>query len=158
MSQSQNFQPPAPDSFTEAPAPAPAASGNIGLGIVAAVVAALVIGAIYGAIIGATKYEIGYAAIAVGAVIGLAAGKIGGRNPLLPVISVLLALAAVLGGQMFGMAMITADEAGVSTTDVLNLGISLLFDGWKENADPMTFLFFAVGGYAAFQTARKTAA
>ncbi|MFJ4780393.1 hypothetical protein [Streptomyces sp. NPDC088762] len=156
---SQNFQPPAPSSYTEAPAPAPVqASGNVGLGIVAAVVAAVATAAAYGAIIGATKYEISYASLAVGAVIGLAAGKLGGRNPLLPVLSALLALAAILGGQMFGMAMITADEAGVSTTDVLNLGVSLLFDGWKENAEPMTFLFLAVGGYAAFQVARKTAA
>ncbi|MEU6313170.1 hypothetical protein [Streptomyces sp. NPDC047014] len=153
----QNFQPPAPASYTPAPAPAPARGGNIGLGIAAAVGAALVLAAVYGAVIGTTKYEIGYAAVAVGAVIGLAAGKVGGRNPVLPVLSVLLALAAVLGGQMFGLAMIVADQNSVSTTDVLNLGVSLLFEGWKENADPMTFLFFAIGGYAAFQTARKTA-
>lgn len=155
---SQNFQPPAPDSFTEAPAaPAPARTGNVGLGIVAAVVAAVVTAAIYGAIIGATNYQIGYAAVGVGAVIGLAAGKLGGRNPLLPVLSVPLSLVAVLGGQIYGMAVLEADAAGVSTTDVLNLGVSLLFDAWKENASPMTLLFFAIGGYAAFQTARKTA-
>ncbi|MFD9408458.1 hypothetical protein ACFWBN_15790 [Streptomyces sp. NPDC059989] len=156
---SQNFQPPAPDSFTEAPAaPAPARTGNIGLGIAAAVVAALVIGAIYGAIIGATNYQIGYAAVAVGAVVGLAAGKLGGRNPLLPVLSALLSLAAVLGGQMFGLAMLIAEEYSISTTDVLDSGVAKLFDAWKETSSPMTFLFLAIGAYASFQTARKTAA
>lgn len=179
---SQNVQPPAPDAATPPPSPAqapapspylapypsrdlaqsapaaPAATGNIGLGIAAAVVAAVVTAAIYGAIIGATNYQIGYAAAIVGAAIGFAAGRFGGRNPLLPVLSVLLAVAAVLGGQIYGMAMIVAEQSGVATTDVLDLGISMLFDGWLEDAGPMTFLFFALGGYAAFQTARKTAA
>ncbi len=63
----QNFQPPAPASYTPAPAPAPARSGNLGLGIAATVGSALVLAGVYGAIIGATKYEIGYAAVAVGA-------------------------------------------------------------------------------------------
>ncbi|MFD9335929.1 hypothetical protein ACFWBF_16180 [Streptomyces sp. NPDC060028] len=156
---SQNFQPPAPSSYTEAPAaPAPARAGNIGLGLVAAVVAALVTAGIYGAIIGATKYQIGYAAVGVGFVIGFAAGKLGGRNPLLPVVGALLSLVAVLAGQILGIAMIGADELGVGTLDVLNLGVSLLFDAWKEDSDPLTFLFLAIGGYTAFQTARKIAA
>ncbi|MGW4504505.1 hypothetical protein ACWENO_07645 [Streptomyces sp. NPDC004436] len=156
----QNFQPPAPASYTPAPAPAPAParSGNLGLGIAATVGSALVLAGVYGAIIGATKYEIGYAAVAVGAVIGVVAGKVGGRNPVLPVLSVLLALAAVLAGQILGMAMIVADQNVLSLADVLGLGVSVLFDAWKEEANPMTFLFFAIGGYAAFQTARKTAA
>lgn len=156
---SQNFQPPAPDSFTEAPAPAPApARGNVGLGIAAAVGAALVTAAIYGAIIGASGYQIGYAAVAVGAVIGLAAGKLGGSNPVLPVLSGVLSLAAVFAGQIFGIAWIVGKELGQSTTDVLGLGFSPLVDMWKEVSGPMTFLFLAIGAYAAFQSARKTAA
>ncbi|MFD7559016.1 MULTISPECIES: hypothetical protein [unclassified Streptomyces] len=154
----QNFQPPAPDSFTEAPAPAPARTGNIGLGIAAAVVAALVTAAAYGAIIGASGYQIGYAAVAVGAVIGLAAGKLGGSNPVLPVLSGLLSLAAVFGGQLFGIAWLAAEQLGVKTTDILGEGVSPLVDAWKEVSSPMTFLFLAIGAYAAFQSARKVGA
>ncbi|MBT2445811.1 hypothetical protein J7F03_01650 [Streptomyces sp. ISL-43] len=177
---SQQFQPPAPESTTPAtdtaapapagfpaqsgadflapaPVPVPARPGNVGLGIGAAVVAALVTAAIYGTIIGLTKYQIGYAAVAVGVVVGFAAGKLGGRNPLLPVISALLSLGAVFAGQIFGLAMIGADQFGVGTLDVLNLGFSLLVDTWKETSGPMTYLFLAFGGYTAFQTARKTA-
>ncbi|MFJ8013069.1 hypothetical protein [Streptomyces sp. NPDC096339] len=155
---SQNFQPPAPDSFTEAPAPAPARTGNIGLGIVAAVVAALVAAGIYGAIIGGTNHEIGYAAVGVGAVIGLAAGKLGGRNPILPVLSAILAIGAVVAGQLVGTAMIGADVLNSGAMDVLTNQFDLVQESWKEDLDPMSFLFFGLGAVVAFQTARKTAA
>ncbi|OKK20950.1 hypothetical protein AMK16_11180 [Streptomyces sp. CB00455] len=159
---SQNFpQPPEPDDFTAAPpAPAPARSGNLALGVAAAVVVALVTAGIYGAIIGASRHEIGYAAVGVGALIGFAAGKLGGPNPVVPVVSALLSVAAVFAGQILGIAVIDAHQLGVSMLDMLDLGVSvsLLFDVWKQDADPLTYLFFAVGAYAAFQTARKTAA
>lgn len=178
---SQNFQPPAPESAapsTDAPAApaagfpaqsgadflaapqaqAPARSGNIGLGIAAAVVAALVTAGIYGAVIGGTGYQVGYAAVGVGFLIGIAAGRLGGPNPLLPVVSALLSLAAVFAGQIFGIAMLGADELGVGTLDVLNIGFTPLVDAWKEVSDPLTYVFLAIGGYTAFQTARKTAA
>ncbi|MDD9378319.1 hypothetical protein M8Z33_16975 [Streptomyces sp. ZAF1911] len=175
---SQQFPSPAPDAGTPAPeaaaapapypgpsgadflqaqAPAPARPANVGLGIAAAVGAALVTGALYGTIIGLSGYQIGYAAIGVGAAVGFAAGKLGGSNPLLPVLSALLSLAAVFGGQLFGIAMYNADDLGVSTLDVLNLGTSLLVDAWKEDSGPMTYLFLAIGGYTAFQSARKAA-
>ncbi|MFB6618779.1 hypothetical protein ACIGFK_31890 [Streptomyces sp. NPDC085524] len=155
---SQNFQPPAPDSFTEAPAPAPARTGNIGLGIAAAVVAALVAAAIYGAIIGSTKHEIGYAAVGVGIIVGFAAGKLGGSNPVLPVVSAVLAIGAVVAGQLLGTAIIGADVLNSSVMDLLTNGFDLVQASWKEDLDPMSFLFFAIGAVLAFQTARKTAA
>ena len=79
-------------------APAPVRD-NLVVGLLAAVVAAVVAAALYGVIIGATKHQIGYAAVGVGFVIGLAAGKLGGRNPVLPIASVVLALVSVYFGQ-----------------------------------------------------------
>ncbi|MFI5827354.1 hypothetical protein ACIA6C_08840 [Streptomyces sp. NPDC051578] len=155
---SQQFQPPAPSSYTEVAAPAPARSGNVALGVVAALVAAVVAAGIYGAIIGVTKYQVGYAAVGVGALVGFAAGKLGGRNPLLPVVSVLVSLAAIFAGQIFGIAMIGADELKVGVLDVLNMGVSLLVDAWKEDAGPMTFLFLGIGGFVSFGAAKKAAA
>ncbi|UQX02589.1 hypothetical protein [Streptomyces sp. RerS4] len=153
---SQNFQPPAPASYTEAPAPAPA-RGNVGLGIVAAVVAALVAIGVYGAIIKGTEREIGYAAVGVGALIGFAAGKVGGRNAVLPVLGALLSVVAVLAGQMFGLALIAADALDVSAVDILLEDTSALIEAWKTDANPLTYLFLAIGGYAAFQVSRKIA-
>ncbi|MFJ9338289.1 hypothetical protein ACIRP0_03220 [Streptomyces sp. NPDC101733] len=153
---SQNFQPPAPSSYSQAPAPAPA-SGNVAFGVLAAVVAGLVSAAVYGAIVKATEHEIGYAAVGVGALVGFAAGKIGGRNAVLPVVAVLVSVAAVLAGQLFGVALSGAEQLSETVVDVLTQRTSEVVDNWQANAGPMTFLFLALGGYAAFQISRKTA-
>jgi hypothetical protein len=139
------------------PAPPTPARGNVALGVVAAVVAALVTAGIYGAIIGATEREIGYAAVGVGFLIGLAAGKLGGSNPVLPVVSALLSLGAVYLGQLIGIAMITADLANVSFSTVITEHFDSVTAGWKETADAMTFVFFAIGAFAAFSGAKKAA-
>ncbi|GHI87907.1 hypothetical protein [Streptomyces xanthophaeus] len=153
---SQNFQPPAPSSYTQAPAPAPARSGNVGFGIVAAVVAALVSAAAYGWIMQAADREIGYAAAGVGLLVGLAAGKIGGRNVILPVVAAALSLGAVYLGQMFFIVLALAEYGNVGAGEVFDtVGISGLNDIWKEGTDAMSFLFFALGAFTAFGTAKK---
>ncbi|MFD9435771.1 hypothetical protein [Streptomyces sp. NPDC060002] len=146
--------PPAPAPFAPATAPA---RNNLALGLVVAVVVALVTAGIYGGIVGATEYEIGYAAVGVGFLIGFAAGKIGGTNPVLPVVSALLSLGAVYLGQLIGIAMIGADELDVSATSLFTEHFDLLTEGWSETADAMTFLFLAIGAFAAFSGAKKAA-
>ncbi|WP_262056182.1 hypothetical protein [Streptomyces sp. STR69] len=130
---------------------------NIALGLVTAVVAALVAAGIYGVVIGTTKHEIGWAAVGVGFVIGLAAGKLGGRNPVLPVVSAVLALGAVYLGQLVGEAMIGADELGVNFSKVFFDHFDVVQDAWKADADPITFIFFAIAAFAAFSGAKKAA-
>ncbi|MFJ7587282.1 hypothetical protein ACIQZO_07765 [Streptomyces sp. NPDC097617] len=153
---SQNVTPPAPDSFTAAPAPAPARTGNLGLGVVAAVVAALVAAGAYGGIMNAIDREIGYAAIGVGLLVGLAAGKIGGRNPILPAVAALLSLGAVYLGQLFFIALVLADYGKVGVGEVFSeVGFGGLADLWKEGMDFMSYVFLAIGGAAAFSAAKK---
>ncbi|MFD7260992.1 hypothetical protein [Streptomyces sp. NPDC059874] len=153
---SQNFQPPAPDSFTEAPAAPAARTGNVGLGIVAAVVAALVAAGAYGYIMNAIDREIGYAAAGVGLLVGLAAGKVGGRNPILPLIAAALSLGAVYLGQLTFIALALADFGNVGVGEVLSkAGVGGLNDIWKESVDAMSFLFLAIGGFVAFGAAKK---
>ncbi|MEW2621119.1 hypothetical protein [Streptomyces sp. NPDC048106] len=137
-------------------APAPA-GGNLAVGLIAAVVAAVVAAGLYGLIIGATKHEIGYAAVGVGFVVGLAAGKAGGRNAVLPIASVVLALASVYFGQLVGEAMIGAKALGVNFTEVFFGHFSVVQEAWKSDADPLTFLFFVIAGFAAFSAAKKAA-
>ncbi|HZF90950.1 hypothetical protein [Streptomyces sp.] len=140
------------------PAPvAPARGGNVALGVVTAVVVALVTAGVYGAVVGATEYEIGYAAVGVGFLVGFATGKIGGSNPVLPVISAVLSLGAVYLGQLIGIAVLSADLLGVSATEMFTENFSLLTEAWKETADAMTFLFLAIGGVVAFSGAKKAA-
>ncbi|GHG00477.1 MULTISPECIES: hypothetical protein [Streptomyces] len=139
------------------PAPAPRRN-NIGLGLVAAVVAALVTAGIYGAILGGTETEIGWAAIGVGFAVGFAAGKVGGGNPVLPVVSAVLSLGAVYLGQLVGIAVYASKEFGVSFTDLFFNEFGMLTEAWAEGKDAMTFLFLALGAVAAFSAAKKASA
>ncbi|MFJ6463698.1 hypothetical protein ACIQM0_22170 [Streptomyces sp. NPDC091387] len=138
-------------------APVAPARDNVGLGILAAVVAAVVAGAVYGAIIGATKHEIGYAAVGVGFLVGFASGKVGGRNPALPVLSAVFALIAVYFGQLLGEAMIAAKQLPVTVSEMFFDHFSVLNELWKADSDFISYLFFAVAAVAAFSGAKKAA-
>ncbi|MGW2682794.1 hypothetical protein ACWC6I_06480 [Streptomyces sp. NPDC001414] len=144
----------APVAVPQPPAPS---RGNVALGLAAAVVAAVAAAALYGMIIGFTEHEIGWAAVGVGFVIGLAAGRLGGRNPVLAVAAALLALGSVYLGQLVGEAMIGADQLDLGFSEVFFQHFGVVQDAWKEQADPLTFLFFAIAGWAAFSGARKAA-
>ncbi|MEU1476798.1 hypothetical protein [Streptomyces sp. NPDC005760] len=149
--------PPAPGvPYGAAPAPAPVRN-NIGLGLVAAFVAAVAAAGVYGAIIGLTKHEIGWAAVGVGFLVGLAAGRLGGRNPVLPVASAILSLGSVYIGQLVGEGIIGAKETPLSFSELFFQHFDVLQEAWKADADPLTFLFFAIAAYVAFTGARKAA-
>ncbi|MFE2965318.1 hypothetical protein ACFXKC_16915 [Streptomyces sp. NPDC059340] len=142
--------------FPMAPvAPAAPVRDKLGLGLAAAVGAALVAAGVYGVIIDLTKHQIGWAAVGVGFVIGLAAGRVGGRNPILPIAGVILSVASVYLGQLVGEAMIGAKEIGVGFNEVFFQHFSAVQEAWKAQANPLTFLFFAIAAYAAFSGAKK---
>lgn len=136
-------------------APAPPVRDNVVLGLAAAAGTAIVAAAVYGGIAGAIESEIGIAAIAVGFLIGWVAGKVGGHNPILGVVSALFALAAVYLGQIFSYAIIGAEEFGVSVSEMLFDQFSLLTEVWNADKEAMTFLFFALAAFAAFSAAKK---
>ncbi|MFF4423941.1 hypothetical protein ACFY04_24700 [Streptomyces sp. NPDC001549] len=155
---SQNFTPPAPDSYTAAPAPAPARSGNLALAILGAVVTALAAGAAYGGLMGAIEYQIGYAAAGVGFLVALAAVRLGGNNPALPTVSALLTLAGVYAGYVLAEAIAISKDYPVSVPELLTSEIAQVHQSYVDTFEPISVLFFAIGAYAAFQTARKAAA
>lgn len=147
----------APGTVPPPPAPLAPPQGNIALGLGAALVAAVAAAALYGVVIGLTKHEIGWAAVGVGFVIGLAAGKLGGRNPALAITAAVLALGSVYLGQLVGEAMIGADQLDVAFSEVFFQHFGVVQDAWKEEADPLTFVFFAIAAWAAFSGAQKAA-
>ncbi|MFD9478220.1 MULTISPECIES: hypothetical protein [Streptomyces] len=153
---SQNFTPPAPDSYTAAPAPAPARSGNIGLAFAGALVTALAAGAAYGGIMGAINFQIGYLAAGVGFLVALVATRLGGRNPILPALSAVLTLAGVYAGYVLAEAVSLAKANPASTaTELLTSHLAEVHTSYLDNFNPIWILFYAIGAYAAFQTARK---
>lgn len=166
--QDQNQQPGA----FGGPAPAgqfapqvPQRSGNAALGIIVAVVAAAVLGIAYAYVLKATFNEdkgevtqIGYVAIIVGALIGAAAGKLAGRNIAVWVIGAVLALASVFLGELYGYALIMNEyvPGAPATTEIFFEHFGDLFDGWKEDADALNYIFFLLAPAAAASVASRT--
>jgi hypothetical protein len=145
-----------------APAPgAPGRSGNLGVAIAVGFVAMIVGALIYGGLMRAMakdngEYsEIGYAAVVVGALVGAALGKIGGRNPALPIIAVLLSLVGIFLGQFFGYGLLINHWSEMPLADIYTEHSNDLFKGWKEDFDVMTGLFYLIGGAAAFSLSKK---
>ncbi|MBY8881799.1 hypothetical protein [Actinacidiphila acidipaludis] len=143
------------------PPPAPMAPmaqrDNAGLGILAGLGAVVVSALLYGLLIKGTKHEIGWAALAVGALVGLALGKVGGRNPVLPFVGIPLALLGVYLGQLFGLALIAASANDVGVVDVFTQHFSFLQHAWKESLGAKDFLFFGIAGLEGFVFTKRVA-
>ncbi|MFE7480147.1 hypothetical protein [Streptomyces sp. NPDC057552] len=140
--------------FAPAP-PAPPARNNILYGVLAALGAAIVAGVLYGVLMGSIEREFGYAAVGVGFLIGFAAGKLGGANPVIIGAAAVLSIAAVYLGQLIGYTMVMADVAHVSFSDVLFDHFDAVTRAWTAESGFMTYVFFAFGALAAFGGVKK---
>lgn len=167
----QPYGAPGPAGFNGAaypPPPAAPARDNAGLGILVGVAVMLVAVFAYGGIMRAlakddgTYSEVGYAALAVGLLIGAAMGKVGGRNPVLPVVGAVLALVGVFLGEIVGLSMIASHYAALGGGDIswftiLTEHFSVVFDQWKEDFDVMSFFFLALAGVEGFVITKRVA-
>ncbi|MFF3121659.1 hypothetical protein ACFVRD_04590 [Streptomyces sp. NPDC057908] len=144
--------------FAGAPfAPPAPARNNIGLGLLTAVVTALVAALLYGVIAGAIEREVGYIAVGVGFLVGFAASKVGGQNPVIAVVSAVLSVGAVYLGQLVGIAIILSDLVHQSASSLFIDHFDVLTKAWSEGADFKTYLFLLLGAAAAFGGAKKAA-
>ncbi|MET9919785.1 hypothetical protein ACFV1C_31695 [Streptomyces sp. NPDC059605] len=130
---------------------------KVGLGLLTALVTALVAAFLYGVIAGAIEREIGYIAIGVGFLVGFAASKVGGRNPILPVVSAVLSVGAVYLGQLIGVSIILSDLAQQSAATLFFDNFDVLTKAWSEAADFKAYIFLLLGAVAAFGGAKKAA-
>ncbi|MER6639431.1 hypothetical protein ABT285_28290 [Streptomyces microflavus] len=145
-----------PGPFSGAPfAPAPPARNNLALGVLVALGAAVVAAVLYGVILGSIEREIGYAAVGVGFLVGFAAAKLGGANPVTIAAAAVFSIGAVYLGQLIGYAMVMSDVARVSFSEVFLDHFDTVTQVWKEEADFMRYLFLALGAVAAIGGAKK---
>ncbi|MFG2712714.1 hypothetical protein ACGFX2_19485 [Streptomyces goshikiensis] len=155
----QSLQPPAPDSLTPAAPAAPARGGNVALAVAAAAATALVAGGAYGGVMAAIAYQIGFLAAGVGILVGLVAGRLGGRNPVLPAVSAVLTLVGVYAGYLLCEAVLIArDNPPATVIEQLTSRFAETHQSYLDNFDPISLVFFLFGAVAAFQTAGKSAA
>ncbi|WP_333771385.1 hypothetical protein [Streptomyces sp. IBSBF 2435] len=142
--------------------------GNPGLAVVAGVAAMLVAAFAYAGIMRAMAKddghytEVGYLALAVGLLIGFALGKIGGRNPVLPFVGIVLALLGVFLGEMVGLSMIASHYASQAGLDISWFSMLTdhggdVFRQWKHDFDAKSFFFLAIAGLEGFVVTRRVA-
>ncbi|MEV4878021.1 hypothetical protein [Streptomyces cyaneofuscatus] len=136
-------------------APAPPARNNLALGVLVAFGAAIVASIVYGVLLGSIEREFGYAAIGVGFLVGFAAAKLGGANPVTIAAAAVFSVGAIYFGQLIGYAMVMADAAQVSFSEVFLDHFDTVTRVWKEDADFMRYLFIALGAIAAIGGAKK---
>ncbi|MFH9423045.1 hypothetical protein [Streptomyces sp. NPDC017529] len=147
---------PAPGGFPPPTAPPAANRGNAGLAVVLGVLAMLVAAGIYGAVLKAVNgASIGYAALAVGALIGAVLGKAGGRNAALPVVGAVLGLLGLYLGQVFGITLISSDILGIPLTEVVFNHFDLVHAAWKDYLGAIDLVFYLLAAAGGFQVAKK---
>jgi|GEM_PF-3445859 hypothetical protein len=147
---------PAGAGFAYAQVPAAGRRGNPALGVLAGVAAMVVCALLYGLLIKGTKHELGYAALAVGILVGVAVGKIGGRNNALPVVALVLSALGVYFGQVYGITLLASSVPGVpSTTDLLLHHYGLVQHAWKESLDAKSVIFLIIAAVEGFVFTRR---
>ncbi|MFF3016072.1 hypothetical protein [Streptomyces sp. NPDC057939] len=159
----QSYRTPASATRATAPTASTAATAfpasvprGTGLGLAAAFAAALLGAGAYSAIGYSIDRQASYAAVAVGLLVGLAAGKAGGRGPLLPAAAALLSLGALHLGQLLFIALVIADVNAAGLIAVIgDQGIGGLFGIWQKSAEVTDYAFPVIGAAVAFGAAKK---
>jgi hypothetical protein len=138
---------------------------NLGRGLAVGVLVAIVAALAYGGFLRALAHddgrttELGYGPLAAGALVGLAVGKVGGRNSRLPVAAALLAAFAVISGQLFGTALVESHMAArlggsLPVADIFLHHFGALCKEWKHDFDVPRFITLSFATLAAFGLAK----
>ena len=125
-------------------------AGNFGLGVAAAIGAA-VIGAIGWAVITSiTNYRIGFVAVGVGFLVGMAIERFGGGDARLPVIGAIVALIGCVLGDMLADAHLVSRDLHIPLSTVLSHPHAL-WDVYTAGFRFLDAVFYAIAGYEGFR-------
>jgi hypothetical protein len=132
---------------------APATRPNLTAGTIGAVAGALLGAVAWALLTSVTNYKIGYAAVGVGALTGLFAGRLGGGAPQLPVISAVIGLVGCLLGDVFTSAHALAKVTGLSSFSVLTEHTHVVWLVYKDQFGFLDVVFYVFAAVAAFRLA-----
>jgi hypothetical protein len=142
---------------THAPAAKVENTEKLGLGILAGFGFALIGALLWALITFYTKYQIGFMAIGVGAMVGWAMQFIGkGRSIKFGIIGAVLALFGCLLGNLLATCFFAANDYSVSVFRVFSiLNFSVIEDIFKTTFQALDVLFYALAIYAGFRFSFK---
>ncbi|MFI6445503.1 hypothetical protein [Kitasatospora sp. NPDC050543] len=147
--------PGAPAPYAYAELPARPSSPNIPGAVAAALGAALAGALAYGFVMKALEREFGLAAVALAAAVAWPLGKLGGRNPVLPVAGAALSALALFLGQFFWGALMLHEIAGAPFGELFGSALDVTFRVWKEDRDFYDVLFYGLALYVGFSSTRR---
>jgi hypothetical protein len=125
-------------------------AGGFGTGVAAAIGAA-VIGAIGWAVItSVTNYRIGFVAVGVGFLVGLAIERFGGGDARLPVIGAVVALIGCFVGDMLADAHLVSRDLHIPLSTVLSHPHAL-WDVYTAEFRFFDAVFYAIAAYEGFR-------
>ncbi|MHC4661204.1 MAG: hypothetical protein ACYS8W_05895 [Planctomycetota bacterium] len=128
---------------------------NLVLGIIAGTVAMIVSAAIWAVITVVTEYQIGFMAIGVGALVGIAiryAGK--GVTPVFGIVGAGLALIGCLLGNLSYICYFAAEAEKVSFFQIMgSLTPSIIVELLKLTFHPIDLLFYGIAVYEGYRLA-----
>jgi hypothetical protein len=128
-------------------------SSNLALGVIAGAVAALIGAAIWAAITVATGYQIGWMAVGVGFLVGIAVRQFGrGTTPVYGTVGAALALAGCVLGNVFAMVGYYANQENLPFFSVLAQAHPVgVMNALIETASPIDLLFYGIAVYEGFK-------
>lgn len=130
---------------------------NLFMGLIGGVAAMLVGAIVWGAISYFTEYQIGWMAIGVGFLVGIAIKQFGkGRSPIYGISGAVLALIGCLLGNLLFYASIIAREEGLPFLNVfflILLSPAAAVEIFTVDFDFMDILFYGLAAYTGFSTA-----
>lgn len=128
------------------------AEENLPKGLLCGVVAALVGAAVWGLVSVSTGYQIGYMAIGVGFLVGLAMRIGKGVRPIFGIIGAALALLSCALGDYFSMIGYVAQEYELSYMETLtSVPVGDVVSALIENLLSMTALFYGIAVYEGYK-------
>ncbi len=135
--------------------PAAAPGGNLPLAAAAGLGAALVGAVLWALLAGATHFKIGFAAVGVGYLVGLAMKTVGqGRAPVFGYVGAALALLGCVLGDVLSDCIFEAERYGKSTLDLVShLSPGFAFDLLKSGFGPLDALFYFIAARAGYRNA-----
>ena len=137
------------EAFEEAIAP----SGNMVLGVLAGAGAAIVGALIWMGLTVATNMHIGYVAIGIGALVGVAV-RYAGKGSTVPfgVVGAGFTLVGCLLGEALAQIQLAASSAGVGFFQMLGqVDVSALFSNVATGSGPITYFIYAIGIYEGYK-------
>lgn len=133
---------------------------NLATGAIAGAVAAAVAAGIWAAITWYTNYQIGYMALGVGFLVGIAMKKAGnGQSTAFGAVAAVIAVLGCVAGNLLSACSFVADEYSLSLVEVLGrLTPDSALELLVEQAGPIDALFYFLAISTAFRASRHVEA